>query len=93
MLGHAGETRVDVPGGVAAPLGHASGARPEVSGGVFGPLGTLLGHTGEAGSSYLALQAPVTGQRLKAFGNGPAQFGHEFYFFLYIRDLFKFVNV
>jgi hypothetical protein len=45
------------------------------------------------GSSYSALQAPVTGERLKAFGNGPAQFGHEFYFFLYIWDLFKFVNV
>jgi hypothetical protein len=33
------------------------------------------------GFSYSALQAPVTGERLKVFGNRPAQFGHEFYFF------------
>jgi hypothetical protein len=47
-----------------------------------------------SGRSYSALQAPVTGERLlKAFGSGPAQLGYEFYFFLYIRDLFKFINV
>jgi hypothetical protein len=40
-----------------------------------------IGYCAARGSSYSALQAPVTGERLKAFGNGPAQSGHEFYFF------------
>jgi hypothetical protein len=38
------------------------------------------------GSSYS--QAPVTGERLKVFGNGPAQFSHEFYFFsIYLKSV------
>jgi hypothetical protein len=67
--GHAGHGLAGQ--GDAGRGGHGRGhgdisGRSDAGRGVHG-----RGH-GNQGSSYSALQAPVTGERLKAFGNGPA---------------------